>query len=68
MNQIQQPPPDQQRFHYAIAGSDDDVANLAGFQLSGFVFQATLEHKSTFNAPRTVLYKRLVALSHELSL
>jgi len=39
-----------------------------GFSPSGFIFQPILEHKSTFNTPRTVLYKRLVALGHWLSL
>jgi len=39
-----------------------------GFSPNGFIFQPILEHKSTFNTPRTVLYKRLVALGHWLSL
>ena len=33
-NQIPWPPLDQQQFHYSLASSDDDVANLAGFHLA----------------------------------
>ena len=38
-----------------------------GFSPSSVIFRPILEHKSTCNASRTVLYKRFVALSHGLS-
>ena len=34
VDQVPRPLLDQQRFHYALTGSDDDGANLASFQLA----------------------------------
>ena len=48
MNQITGPLPDQQQFHYVLAGSNDDTAQSRGFSSRAFIFQATLELKSTF--------------------